>query len=129
MTSDIFLSEEYIWSCTRGLFELVLEFVRDAVEEPVTRSRIEEVLARELPVLDLQTLPDAGREQVMHCLRTRLTQWAESELAPTLGHLRAEARFFVGHVKVLALMARDIEDSSTTGWGERQEESPADRQG
>lgn len=83
----------------------------------------------QLPALDVRTLTEAGRVEVLRCLSTRLAGWAESELTPTLRQPRADARFTVGHVEVLALMARDIEDTYATGPAEREQEPPANWQG
>lgn len=101
----ISLSDEYKWSAQTGLVMSVLEFLRDSVEDPGARRKIEDVLDYQLGYLDVQALPASGREDILRRLRTDLPDWAEATFASgnPVSH-----RSTVGHVKVLSLMARDI---------------------
>ncbi|OAR21874.1 hypothetical protein A8W25_30830 [Streptomyces sp. ERV7] len=119
MAWTISLSDEYQWSAQTGLVMSVLEFLRDSVEDPDARRKIERVLDYQLGYLDVQDLPATGREDVLRRLRTDLPDWAEAMFSSGEG---TSQRSTVGHIKVLTLMARDIgaatdEDDSASGEG------------
>ncbi|MBE1593647.1 hypothetical protein ACFPOI_23530 [Nonomuraea angiospora] len=106
MANDIFVSDEYAWTASFGVFEWVVGFLLEAVEDAATREHLELVLSAGLGAVDLRRLPEAGRAQIMRALRGPLVPAAESSLALT--QPEGARRFTIGHVKVLALMAEDV---------------------
>ncbi|WP_433508556.1 hypothetical protein ACQP2T_31640 [Nonomuraea sp. CA-143628] len=110
MASDIFISDEYAWTASSGLFEWVVQVLLESVDDAATKEHLELVLSANLGAVDLRTLPDTGRAQIMRALREQLVPAAESGLGLT--QPEPARRFTVGHVKVLALMAEDVAKST-----------------
>ncbi|MEV6041829.1 hypothetical protein AB0L65_62760 [Nonomuraea sp. NPDC052116] len=110
MANDIFVSDEYAWTASFGVFEWVVEFLLEAIEDAATEEHLSLVLSAGLGSVDLRGLPDAGRAQILRALRGPLVQAAESSLALT--QPEPARRFTIGHVKVLALMAEDVAGSA-----------------
>ena len=106
MAKSFVLSDEYNWSASFGLFEVVAEFLLENVTDRATADRIREVVEHNLPGVDLRDLPPAGREQVLAAFRERLVPMIES--TPKVRLSGADRRPVVGHVKVLKLMADDL---------------------
>jgi hypothetical protein len=106
MADSIFLSDEYGWTASFGLFEWVLKFLLEHVSDPATRQELQTVHDLHLGAVDVRELPDAGRVEIMRALREDLAAAAESStefVQPELAR-----RFTVGHLKVLKLMADDL---------------------
>ena len=115
MSRDIFLSDEYGWSATSGLFDWVVEFLLETVDDLQVREQLELAHEGRIEVLNFKSLSDSGRKEVLQVLSKQLRTVAESRLASTLRRRRvpeSDLRFYVGHVKALALMGEDL---ATTG--------------
>ncbi|MEU6789246.1 hypothetical protein ABZ912_59560 [Nonomuraea angiospora] len=110
MANDIFVSDEYAWTASFGVFEWVVEFLLETIEDAATKEHLSLVLSASLGSVDLRGLPDAGRAQIMRALRGQLVPAAEASLALT--QPEPARRFTIGHVKVLALMAEDVAGSA-----------------
>lgn len=102
MSKDILVSEEYGWSASFGLFEWTVGFLRDAVTDESTKDWLRTVLDENLGVVDLSTLPERGRREILHALRESFVPAINARF-PDDPHVR-------GHLKTLTLMARDTKD-------------------
>ncbi|MDX6332283.1 MAG: hypothetical protein QOI83_4666 [Streptomycetaceae bacterium] len=110
MTKSIWLSDEQHWSAQFGLFEWVVEFLMEAVDDPPTREHFQEVIDHNLPGVDVRKMPVRVREQVMRALAEDLETAVDSSLAPVVKTQLPESqgRMRLGHLKGLGLMARDV---------------------
>jgi hypothetical protein len=106
MAKTIILSDEYGWTASYGLFEWVVEFLRDASRDPATRTELTEILQHNLPGIDLKAMPEPRRREILEALREKVVPAAES--SSELSQPEPERRFTVGHVKVLKLMADEV---------------------
>lgn len=113
MSKGIKVSDDYHWSASAGLHEWVTEYLLARVRDPVTRTRLREVVDLNLPGVDLRQLPKAGRQEVLAALRGNMAAAARTD--PQIITPEPERSFLVGHVKVLTLMANDVVGSEGDG--------------
>jgi len=106
MADTLFLSDEYSWTASFGLYSWLIEFLRERVTDPTTRGELQNVLDHQLGAVDVRGLPDAGRREIMRALREDLVDAAES--SPSLVQPEPAKRWTIGHLKVLKLMADDL---------------------
>lgn len=102
MGRDIVITEEYGWTAQFGLFEWAVEFLRDSVTDPETKSWLRTVLDENLGMVDLKSLPDTGRREILRALR--------EDFVPAIHARFPDDPQSRGHLKVLTLMARDTPD-------------------
>jgi hypothetical protein len=98
------ISDEYDWSAVGSPFAWVLEFLRDAVEDRQSKQHLAEAIDYQYASVDLRPLPEPGRTQALHALRTDLARALNARAA--VHH--------VGHVTWLKLMAEDLLRSEST---------------
>ena len=111
MADTLFLSDEYGWTASFGLYNWVLEFLLERVSDPATRQELQTVHDTELGAVDVRQLPDGGRAEIMRALREDLVAAAES--STRFDQPEVARRFTIGHIKVLKLMADDLARSET----------------
>lgn len=106
MADSILLSEDYTWTASFGVFELVLELLAARVEDRETRERLRDVLDHQLGALDVRDLPAAGREQVLRAIREDIVDAVAA--SPKLTSHDRIRQSTLGHVKTLKLMADEL---------------------
>ena len=106
MADTIFLSDEYGWTASFGLFEWVLEFLLERVTDEETERELRSVLDHHLGAVDVCRLPAGGRQEIFRALREDLVEAAEA--STELRQPEPARRRTIGHIKVLKLMADDL---------------------
>ncbi|MFB9238470.1 hypothetical protein ACFFWC_23565 [Plantactinospora siamensis] len=106
MASTIFVSDEYGWTASWGLFEWVIEFLLGTVGDEPTRQELRQVMEHNLGAVMVSELSAPGRREVLDALRTGLVPAATASLA--VHQEPAHRKLTIGHVKVLKLMADDV---------------------
>lgn len=106
MADSILLSEDYTWTASFGVFELVLEQLAARVGDRETRERLQHVLDHRLGAVDVRELPAAGREQVLRALREDIVDAVAA--SPRLTSHEQVRQSTLGHVRTLKLMADDL---------------------
>jgi hypothetical protein len=106
MAKSIFVSDEYCWTASFGLFEWVIEQLLKAVDDEGALEELRLVLENDFGSIDLESLSPTGRAQILRALRTKIVPRAEAELG--LDEAHDHRRLTIGHIKVLKLMAEDV---------------------
>jgi hypothetical protein len=106
MANTIFISDEYAWTASSGLFEWVLEYLMKSVDDAATKETIQQVVQHGLGSVDVTQMSEAGRREVLSALRTGMV--AAAEASPELIQHQPARRLTIGHIKVLKLMADDV---------------------
>lgn len=106
MASTILMLDDYSWTASFGLFDLVLELVAERVSDPATLAELQNILKHEIGAFNLEDLPPVGRDQVLRVFREDIVDAVEA--SPLLTRHEETRRSTIGHVKVLRLMANDI---------------------
>jgi hypothetical protein len=70
MANTIFISDEYGWTASSGLFEWVLEYLLKCIDDAATKETIQQVVQHRLGSLDVTQMSEAGRREVLSALRT-----------------------------------------------------------
>jgi hypothetical protein len=104
--NSILLSDEYIWSASAGLFEMVVEALVERVSDVATREQLRGVVDYQIGAVNVADLPAAGRDEVLRVLRGDIVDAVEAD--PRLTPDQPSRRLAIGHVKVLRLMANDL---------------------
>lgn len=109
----VVVADGYEWTVRHGLYGWLLAFLRDGTAHPEARHHLAEVLDERRPRLDLRVLSEPGRSEVLRLLAgdalAAARQDAEAVLAAAGHDGRPEAaRWAVGDVRVLALMAGEV---------------------
>ncbi|MEU7769387.1 hypothetical protein AB0B25_30475 [Nocardia sp. NPDC049190] len=102
MAKDIFISQEYGWTAQFGLFEWAVEFLHGSITDQETKTWLKTVLDENLGAVDLKSLPDQGRREILHTLR--------GDFVPAVNARFPNDPRTRGHLKVLTLMAKDTPD-------------------
>jgi hypothetical protein len=110
MSRRIIVSDEYRWSAAPELFDWVVAFLLDSVQDTAASAEIKAAVDHQLPVIDLRSLPGTGREEILRALRERLA--VDVEASETLPVPEFQRRSAMGHIKVLKLMADDLVKSA-----------------
>ena len=83
MSGTIVFGPEVDWFVKSGLFNWVVPFLRDRVQDPATRDELALIDEQNFKWLDLRELSDAGRAEVLALLANELVPFAELHFPDT----------------------------------------------
>jgi hypothetical protein len=73
MASTVFISDEYAWTASSGLFEWVLEYLLKNVNDVATKESIQQVVQHQFGSIDVTQMSAAGRREVLSAPRTGMS--------------------------------------------------------
>lgn len=84
MAGDIWLTDELRWPVSNSLYHWVLDFLINAVDEPPTRTRLEEIRDANLGIIDAGDFDPDARTRIITALRHDLLADARDRLPADL---------------------------------------------
>lgn len=98
----IFVTDEYAWTASFGLFEWVVEFLIEHVADQDAKAEFVTVLRDHHGSIDLRIVPAETRREILRLLR--------EDLVPAIVSRFESDPLTRGHLETLTLIARDIEE-------------------
>lgn len=109
MSKVITVADDYIWSTLTGLYEWVIEYLRDAVPQKELWEHVEREGDLILGNLFVSDLPEPGRRQVLQALARDVPRAYEQFANQPPRTLSPEQiRGLVHHLEILAMMATEV---------------------
>jgi hypothetical protein len=102
MSGTIVFQHDTDWSASSGLFNWVVEYLANRVDDEQTQGQLWEISDHDFRWLNLDNLTPQGRAQVLSILRNEILAQAEENLPET--SIRGEA---VNVIRELADLAKD----------------------
>ncbi|MFJ7900563.1 hypothetical protein ACIQ6V_08710 [Streptomyces sp. NPDC096198] len=106
----VVVADGYEWTVRHGLHAWLVAFLRDGTAHPEVREQLTEILDGRRPGLDLRALAEPGRSEVLRMLAEDAVAAAQRNTEAVLDCAPESARWAVGDVRILALMAGEVAD-------------------
>jgi hypothetical protein len=104
MSGTIVFGEGADWSVSSGVFNWVINYLADTVDDELTRDELRLIDEQNFRWLNLSDLSETGRQQVLSILRQDIEPYAREKLPPT--ELREDTVAKIGELGELARSSR-----------------------